>query len=115
MNTNRTNSLKLLAIPQLMGKHFFIPDYQRGYRWGKDQVYTLLKDLWKYFKSGKNEFYCLQPIVVKQCSEEVIKKYELPDISNLQDRISRATTKSELSDKGISNIVQQSHDDYDSD
>lgn len=85
MNTNRTNSLKLLAIPQLMGKHFFIPDYQRGYRWGKDQVYTLLKDLWKYFKSGKNEFYCLQPIVVKQCSEEVIKKYELPDISNLQE------------------------------
>ncbi|MGL5981035.1 MAG: DUF262 domain-containing protein [Phocaeicola sp.] len=78
------NNLKLLAIPQLMGKHFFIPDYQRGYKWEKDQVYALLKDLWRYFKSGKkNDFYCLQPIVVKECSVDTILKYELPDISAL--------------------------------
>ena len=83
MNTNITNNLKLLAIPQLKGKHFFIPDYQRGYRWGKDQIYTLLKDLWRYFKSGNTDFYCLQPIVVKQCLKETIEKYDLPDISNL--------------------------------
>jgi len=78
-----TNNLKLLAIPQLMGKHFFIPDYQRGYKWEKDQVYALLKDLWRYFKSGKkNDFYCLQPIVVKECTPETMKKYKLPNISN---------------------------------
>ena len=44
------NDLQLLAIPQLMRKHFFIPDYQRGYRWEEKQVYQLLEDLWKYFK-----------------------------------------------------------------
>ena len=87
MNSSiHTNNLKLLAIPQLMGKHFFIPDYQRGYKWEKDQVYALLKDLWRYFKSGKlNDFYCLQPIVVKQCSIETIDKYQLPDISDLPE------------------------------
>ena len=46
------NDLQLLAIPQLVKKHFFIPDYQRGYRWEEKQVYQLLEDLWKYFKEG---------------------------------------------------------------
>jgi len=45
-----------------------------------------LKDLWRYFKSGKkNDFYCLQPIVVKECSVETIEKYQLPDISKLPE------------------------------
>lgn len=86
MSTNNpaANTLQLLAIPQLMKKHFFIPDYQRGYRWEQDQIYQLLKDLWKYFKLGKKRpmgFYCLQPIVVKECSKETIQKYALPDLS----------------------------------
>ena len=75
-----------MAIPQLMGKHFFVPDYQRGYKWEKDQVYALLRDLWKYFNSGiKQDFYCLQPIVVKECSQEIIKKYALPDILGVSE------------------------------
>ena len=81
-----TNNLKLMSIPQLMGKHFFVPDYQRGYKWEKDQVYALLRDLWKYFNSGiKQDFYCLQPIVVKECSQEIIKKYALPDILGVSE------------------------------
>lgn len=36
------NVLKLLAIPELTNKNFFIPDYQRGYRWGEQQVRQLL-------------------------------------------------------------------------
>jgi hypothetical protein len=80
-----TNNLKLMAIPQLMEKHFFIPDYQRGYKWEKDQVYALLRDLWRYFKSGiKQDFYCLQPIVVKECSEDTKVKYKLSDLSNIE-------------------------------
>ena len=78
-----SNDLQLLAIPQLMKKHFFIPDYQRGYRWGEKEVYALLKDLWNYFHSEAKGFYCLQPIVVKECSAEIIKKYNLEDISDL--------------------------------
>ena len=84
-----TNDLQLLAIPQLMKKHFFIPDYQRGYRWEKDQIYQLLRDLQNYYDKGNSTpdrigFYCLQPIVVKQCTEETIKQYKLPDISSFE-------------------------------
>ncbi|MET3879358.1 DUF262 domain-containing protein [Chitinophaga sp. OAE865] len=46
---------------------FFIPSYQRGYRWDKDQVEDLLDDLFEFInKQNNKEKYCLQPIVVKQ-------------------------------------------------
>ncbi|WP_275848384.1 DUF262 domain-containing protein [Extensimonas sp. H3M7-6] len=41
--------------------NFYIPSYQRGYRWTKDEVTKLLDDIWE---SG-GEPYSLQPIVVK--------------------------------------------------
>lgn len=89
------NNLKLMAIPELSGMHFFIPNYQRGYKWDKKQVYDLLGDLWHYFKpSQKGEFYCLQPIVVKKCSQETIQKYELPVLST-----ESITPKDEIIDK----------------
>jgi uncharacterized protein with ParB-like and HNH nuclease domain len=50
--------------PKLVGDIsgiFFIPSYQRGYRWDKDEVEMLLKDI---LENGNNN-YCLQPIVVK--------------------------------------------------
>lgn len=40
---------------------FFIPSYQRGYRWTSDEVTKLLDDIWE--SGGKP--YSLQPIVVK--------------------------------------------------
>jgi hypothetical protein len=57
------------AIGELLDNKFFIPSYQRGYRWTKRQVEDLLNDVWDFItKSGKkeNEWYCLQPIVVKK-------------------------------------------------
>lgn len=50
---------------------FYVPSYQRGYRWGKDEVIRLLDDI--YNKS--QEKYCLQPVVV--CKRE--NCYELVD------------------------------------
>ena len=44
---------------------FFVPSYQRGYRWGKDEVVRLLDDV---FLNGKKS-YCLQPIVVRRCGD----------------------------------------------
>lgn len=41
---------------------FFIPAYQRGYRWRKDDVNKLLKDI----SESKTPYYSLQPIVVKK-------------------------------------------------
>ncbi|WP_029902466.1 DUF262 domain-containing protein [Prevotella sp. 10(H)] len=61
--------------PKLVGSiegHFYVPAYQRGYRW-KDEVAMLLKDIHE-IAEGQN--YCLQPIVVKNIAE---KKFELID------------------------------------
>lgn len=48
---------------------FFIPDYQRGYKWTRIEVLKLLNDIWdfklKHNKEEDGDFYCLQPVVVK--------------------------------------------------
>lgn len=48
-------------VSKIEGK-FFVPSYQRGYRWGETEVERLLEDIC----SAKGESYCLQPIVVKK-------------------------------------------------
>ena len=70
------NSLDLCTIPDLCNKNFFIPEYQRGYRWGDTQIRQLLEDLYGFFYDEKasGNFYCLQPIVVKEMSEEDVKE-----------------------------------------
>jgi len=64
------SEIKLKRIVELLGESFFIPSYQRGYRWRDTQVTQLLSDILEFAKkhqSGKDEsFYCLQPIVVKK-------------------------------------------------
>lgn len=50
---------------------FYVPSYQRGYRWGKDEVTRLLDDIY----SNGNKNYCLQPVVIKKDGE----RYELID------------------------------------
>lgn len=60
--------LVIKSINDLLGKNFYVPSYQRGYRWTPIQVTELLNDIWDFHrKPGKipEEFYCLQPIVVK--------------------------------------------------
>ncbi len=41
---------------------FFVPSFQRGYRWGRDEVTRLLDDI---NSNGANN-YCLQPVVVRR-------------------------------------------------
>lgn len=43
--------------------NFFVPSYQRGYRWRKEEVVRMLDDI--YSTEGKRN-YCLQPVVVKK-------------------------------------------------
>lgn len=66
------NKLVLKSINDLLGSKFYIPSYQRGYRWKNQQVKDLLKDLWEFksnppkHEDGKEKpFYCLQPVVIK--------------------------------------------------
>lgn len=55
---------ELLMYPFYSGKKFFIPSYQRGYRWESEQVKDLLQDLEEFVSSDENNYY-LQPLVVR--------------------------------------------------
>lgn len=59
------NHVELRAVHTLLGKRYYIPSYQRGYRWTTKQVTQLLDDLLEFERKKRTgEFYCLQPIVV---------------------------------------------------
>lgn len=74
------NKLVLKSINQLLDHNFFIPSYQRGYRWNVSQVRELLDDIWEFTLKDKNgnEFYCLQPVVVK-CKNLENNEWEVID------------------------------------
>lgn len=83
--TKTENILEPLSVGKLLQQEngqpvykFFIPSYQRGYRWDNEQVEDLLNDLFEFITTSKNrdEKYCLQPIVVKQLQD---LKYEVLD------------------------------------
>ena len=74
------NKIELKSISKLLGMNFFIPSYQRGYRWDTKQVQELLDDIYEYAKKtskDKKEFYCLQPIVVVKCEDKVVIQNKL--------------------------------------
>ena len=66
-------ALTLKSVDEIVSSklEFYIPDYQRGYRWEEDQVEALLTDLEEFSaEKGENEFYCLQPLVVVKKDHE---------------------------------------------
>lgn len=68
------NKITVKPISELSEKNFFIPSYQRGYRWTEQQVTDLLNDINEFSpkeipNTNEKTWYCLQPIVVKQKSE----------------------------------------------
>ena len=64
-------NLEEKIISEITGK-FTIEAYQRGYRWGKDEVEYLIEDI-NEIPDGQK--YCLQPVVVKNVNDT----YELID------------------------------------
>ena len=53
-----------------VGGKFYIPKYQRGYRWTSLQVEQLLDDINEFvYTEGSNNQYCLQPVVVQKKEE----------------------------------------------
>lgn len=68
------NSIELKSVKDLLGMSFYIPNYQRGYRWEQTQVIDLLEDILAFSKTRKeeDEIYCIQPLVVSQKDEEDI-------------------------------------------
>jgi uncharacterized protein with ParB-like and HNH nuclease domain len=64
---NNTITLKAIGEDDFLNNHFFIPSYQRGYRWTEREVTDLLNDIQEFYNKRNKEdgeFYCLQPIVV---------------------------------------------------
>lgn len=63
----------LLVDPDGEPASYWIPAYQRGYRWSPLQVTQLLDDVWEFAQTlgerGRDEFYCLQPLVISPDSD----------------------------------------------
>lgn len=82
------NTIAQYAIGELLdGRYFYIPAYQRGYRWTEKQVGDLLRDLLCFANdfivdsSGrqKDQFYCLQPVIARPINDNEKKKALFPD------------------------------------
>jgi hypothetical protein len=68
------NKISIKTINDLLKSNFFIPSYQRGYRWTELQLTDLLNDINEFSpkeipNTNEKTWYCLQPIVVKQKDE----------------------------------------------
>lgn len=75
------NSVELKTLNELSQYSFYIPAYQRGYRWTEQEVKDLLNDITEFMPreivgSDDRTWYCLQPVVVKQRKEN---EYEVID------------------------------------
>ena len=80
------NTIKMKSVRELVGttenssvERYKISSYQRGYRWkAEEQVRALLEDV-RDFCEGKDEIYCLQPIVVAKGQDEKGEFWEVID------------------------------------
>ena len=73
------------TIGELLEYNFFIPSYQRGYRWTERQIEDLLEDLNAFVpnqicNTESKTWYCLQPVVLKQCDERTKQKNKLQNL-----------------------------------
>lgn len=69
--SNMAEVLVPKMINQLCQYSFYVPSYQRGYRWTSQEAKDLLDDINDFkprqiLNSDEKTWYCLQPIVVKQ-------------------------------------------------
>lgn len=81
------NSIELKPVKDLLGMNFYIPEYQRGYRWDVQQAEDLLEDIYSFAKTtlgrNKDEIYCIQPLVVSNNEDEntILQKCQKPGIT----------------------------------
>lgn len=84
--TQTDNHITLKSINDLLKLDFFVPSFQRGYRWSSAEVKALLDDIYEFIldneKSDKEVFYCLQPLIV----------YNQNDLYHVIDGQQRLTT-----------------------
>lgn len=102
------NQIELKSVGELLGMKFFIPSYQRGYRWTEQQVKDLLDDIEEFRnkfnnKNNDNEansfsedYYCLQPLVVKETVN--VDKFKEQLFSKIEDQELLNNTRKAISD-----------------
>lgn len=64
---------RLPSVETLSQRRYFVPPYQRGYRWTPDEVRDLLDDIRQFAGNASGdaeEFYCLQPLVVRRMKSD---------------------------------------------
>lgn len=81
------NKIELKSVSELIGMKFFIPSYQRGYRWTEQQVKDLLNDVNEFIQNKNSDFYSLQPLVVKKrwpdkALEQIKEKTSIKEIED---------------------------------
>lgn len=72
MYEQNINMLTIKTVLEVFKNNFFVPSYQRGYRWTENEVKRLLDDIY----TNKEKNYCLQPVVIKKLTNN---KFELID------------------------------------
>lgn len=70
------NTIDTKTVLSLKNMRFFVPAYQRGYRWTEVEVKALLNDIWEFDTQNGNTEYCIQPLIIKRCEDG---KYEVVD------------------------------------
>ncbi|MBA4496321.1 DUF262 domain-containing protein [Paenactinomyces guangxiensis] len=58
---------------------FLVPEYQRSYVWGNDQVKDLLDDLWFASENNPTKEYFLGSLVLRNMHNDYYKEYEILD------------------------------------
>lgn len=106
------NGIEQKAVRELLdGRWFYIPSYQRGYRWTKTQVYDLCNDLLEYaLRPNKNSkaFYSLQPLIVRKTKQIINGENE--DVYEVIDGQQRLTSINILL-RYLMKILKYSSDD----
>lgn len=77
-----SNEITLKPVNELLGESYFIPSYQRGYRWTKSEVRALLSDINEFRQDSAQEeasFYCLQPLIIRPIEHGEKRCYEVID------------------------------------
>ena len=81
------DNLQLRTIRSLQGMSFYIPSYQRGYRWTLQQVTDLLDDINDFIgrqTENADGFYCIQPLVVKELLSDSARTEFLEKINQIK-------------------------------
>ena len=98
----KEETISLIRVSDLLKERFFIPSYQRGYRWTSRQVEDLLDDIRDFTRTAKEgEFYCLQPLVLKPLSHDEARAKKLDENQWYEDDNGTNTADNTINNQGL--------------